>query len=167
MYPVTILLSCIVIGEVLGDCPHSQFIQNSICDDCRGWKEVRNIVRFFLHILFSHIPFLCKDCYIPFQCSLHSYRTLCIFLLQAFYIPIQGPLYFSPCSLYYYQCFFLLSKTLCCAISRTSYTYSRSFLSKFIVLLVPFQHSFNSSLMSFIYLPNSFYYQPMIYFILI
>ena len=121
----------------------------------------------FLHILFSHIPFLCKDCYIPFQCSLHSYRTLCIFLLQAFYIPIQGPLYFPPCSLYYYQCFFLLSKTLCCAISRTSYTYSRSFLSKFIVLLVPFQHSFNSSLMSFIYLPNSFYYQPMIYFILI
>ena len=167
MYPVTILLSCLVIGVVLGDCPHSKFIQNSICDDCRGWKEVS------LWCYFSTSCFLIfpgQDCYIPLPCSLYSYRTFIIFLLHALYIPIQGSFIFSPVLyiiihyplfdfiwFYYPRHFAAISHVLHIPIPCPSYSNSLFSLFQSNILLIHLQ-------CRLIYLPNSFNNQPMMLF---
>merc|ERR1712142_1079704 len=34
------LIASIVLTIVLGECPHPQFEETSVCNACRGWKEV-------------------------------------------------------------------------------------------------------------------------------
>merc|ERR1712106_429343 len=42
MYTCKILLVLVVLvlASVTAECPHQQFLQESVCDECRGWKEV-------------------------------------------------------------------------------------------------------------------------------
>ena len=137
MYPVTILLSCIAIGEVLGDCPHSQFIQNSICDDCRGWKEVRNIVRFFSpHLVFSYS--------FPMQRLLYSSPLFFTFLSHTLYFPIAGFLHSYPRSFIFSPMFFILLPMFFSTIQDSLLCYLTHIIYLFQVLFIQIYCSLSS-----------------------
>merc|ERR1711874_917098 len=35
-----LILSAVSVLLVQSGCPHENFVQNNLCDSCRGWKEV-------------------------------------------------------------------------------------------------------------------------------
>jgi hypothetical protein len=47
----------LVFATVGAECPHQQFVQESVCDQCRGWKEV-NIA--YLDRVRMSYPGICK-----------------------------------------------------------------------------------------------------------
>merc|ERR1712106_178093 len=35
-----LLLAFLSVSSAYAECPHAEFVESSVCDGCRGWKEV-------------------------------------------------------------------------------------------------------------------------------